>query len=237
MEGDFLVVDYKMSIEKAIKLSMSRSLEKLYDHITVTKNNKYYGIVTVKDLIEKSMEIEVGNAMHLNPLTGLPGNILIEQYIEKCITLNSAYSILYFDLDNFKAYNDIYGFESGDMVIKSLSKIIIKCLPKGSFLGHIGGDDFIAIIYSHYPEDVCKEIINEFNSFAPSCYNDDDKSRGYIIAQNRNGVEEKFPLLSVSIAGLTNKDKIFVTVHDVSRKSSKIKCKSKAISGSSYVIV
>ncbi len=88
MNTDFLSVDYRMPIDMVIKLAMARSKDTLYDHITVTKNSKYYGMVTIKDLIEKTIEIEVDNARHSNPLTGLPGNVIIEENLEKCIFSN-----------------------------------------------------------------------------------------------------------------------------------------------------
>ena len=146
MQKDYLSVDCNMPIDRVIKFAMARSKESLYDHVTVLKDSKYYGIVTIKDLIEKTIEIKVNNARHSNPLTGLPGNIVIEQNIEKAIHSNEDYCVLYFDIDNFKAYNDAYGFENGDVIIKALSKAIRSNISGGKFIGHIGGDDFIAIL-------------------------------------------------------------------------------------------
>ena len=163
MNTNFLSVDYKVPIDRVIKLAMARSKDTLYDFITVTKNSKYYGMVTIKDLIEKTIEIEVDNARHSNPLTGLPGNVIIEETLEKCISLNKEYCVLYFDIDNFKAYNDVYGFENGDKIIKILAKAISSNISRDGFIGHIGGDDFIAIIYSWDIERLCENIIKDFD--------------------------------------------------------------------------
>lgn len=152
MSKDYLSVDYKTTIDVVVKTAMNRDYDKIYDFITITKDNKYYGIVTVKDLLEKSIEIEVINAKHLNPLSELPGNLLIEKQIEKCIAEEGNYYILYFDLDNFKAYNDVYGFENGDRVLKKVANILKETTPKGNFVGHIGGDDFIVILSSFCPK-------------------------------------------------------------------------------------
>ena len=120
MSKNFLSVDYRTPIDVVAKLAMSRNEASLYDFITITKEAEYLGIVTVKRLVEKTIEIEVVNAKHLNPLTELPGNIIIEQCLEKCINSSEPYSILYFDIDNFKAYNDVYGFENGDQAVEEV---------------------------------------------------------------------------------------------------------------------
>ncbi|OOM77472.1 GGDEF domain-containing protein [Clostridium sp. BL-8] len=237
MNTNYLSVDYKMPIDKVIKLAMARSKDTLYDHVTVTKNSKYYGIVTIKDLIEKTIEIEVDNARHSNPLTGLPGNVIIEQNIEKCIFSKEEYCVLYFDIDNFKPYNDVYGFENGDMIIKFLAKAITDNISKDDFIGHIGGDDFIAIVSSWNAEKVCKRILKNFNELAIEYYDSKDLKNGYIIAQNRHGIEEKFPLVSVSIAGLTNKKREFASSYVLAKESSKLKKKCKQNGGNCYLII
>jgi diguanylate cyclase (GGDEF)-like protein len=237
MNTEFLSVDYKLPIDKVIKLAMDRPKERLYDQITVTKNSKYYGVVTIKDLIEKTIEIEVDNARHMNPLTGLPGNVIIEQNLEKYILSNEKYCVLYFDIDNFKSYNDVYGFESGDKIIKCLAQLINSNISARNFVGHIGGDDFIAIVSSWDVNEICTRIINDFDLFALECYDEQDLQNGYITALNRHGIEEKFPLVSVSIACLTNKNRNFISIYDFAKESSKIKKKCKQNNKSSYIIV
>lgn len=237
MNTNFLSVDYKMPIDMVIKLAMARAKETLYDHITITKDSKYYGMVTIKDLIEKTIEIEVDNARHSNPLTGLPGNVIIEQNLEKCIFSNGEYCVLYFDIDNFKPYNDVYGFENGDKVIKFLAKAISSNISSADFIGHIGGDDFIAVLSYWNTEKVCEKIIKDFDSLALDCYDEKDLKNGYITAQNRHGIVEKFPLVSVSIAGLTNKRRDFASIYALAKESSKLKKRCKQNSGSCYIII
>lgn len=237
MNTNFLSVDYKMPIDMVIKLAMSRAKETLYDHITITKDSKYYGMVTIKDLIEKTIEIEVDNARHSNPLTGLPGNVIIEQNLEKCIFSNGEYCVLYFDIDNFKPYNDVYGFENGDKIIKFLAKAISSNISSADFIGHIGGDDFIAVLSYWNTEKVCEKIIKDFDSLALECYDEKDLKNGYITAQNRHGIVEKFPLVSVSIAGLTNKRRDFASIYALAKESSKLKKRCKQNSGSCYIII
>lgn len=236
MQKDYLNVNCNMPIDRVIKVAMARSKESLYDHVTVLKDSKYYGIVTIKDLIEKTIEIKVNNARHSNPLTGLPGNIVIEQNIEKAIHSNENYCVLYFDIDNFKAYNDAYGFENGDVIIKALSTAISKNLRSEEFIGHIGGDDFISVLPYWDVDNICENIIKNFESLAHKCYDEKDLKNGYITSQNRHGVVERFPLVSVSIAGLTNRSKKHQSVYEVAKESSCIKKECKQKMGSCYSI-
>lgn len=235
MEKDFLVVDYRESIEMVSKKAMNRDYDKLYDLITVTRDGKYYGVVTVKDLLEKTLQIEVNHAKHINPLSELPGNLMIEHKLEECIRYPEGKSILYFDLDNFKAYNDVYGFENGDRFIKGFAGLLKKKIKKDSdFIGHIGGDDFVAVVSQEDAEGLCCCIIEEFEQLKCDYYNKNDLDKGYITTKNRHGIEEDFPLLSVSIGGVSaNRHD---TIYQMSENISLLKriCKQKP--GSNYIL-
>lgn len=234
MSENFLCVDYQTTIDSVAKKAMQRESDKIYDFIVVTKGNKYHGIVTVKDLLEKSIEIEVINARHLNPLSELPGNLLIEQQLEMCIDSKIECQILYFDINNFKAYNDVYGFENGDRLLKCLTRILRIHIAKDDFIGHIGGDDFIAILKGNNAEDMCKKIIKDFDHSIEQFYNQDHLQKGCIIAKNRYGIEECFPLLSISVVAVSNHK--YQSIFDLSEDMAKMKklCKQKV--GSSYII-
>ncbi len=234
MSKEFLCVDYQSSIDSVAKKAMHRHYDKIYDFITVTRDGKYFGIVTVKDLLEKSIEIEVINAKHLNPLSELPGNMLIEKQLEMCIDSPGCYTILYFDIDNFKPYNDVYGFENGDRLIKCLTKILKDRIPKPGFVGHIGGDDFIAVLSDCNTEELCQSIIDEFDKIILLFLNRNDLDRGYIIAQNRKGTRERFPLLSISIVG-TSSDQ-YKTIFALSENLARLKKICKQRKGSNYIL-
>lgn len=232
--SEFMLVDYQTTIDVVAKKAMQRDYDKIYDFITVVKENKYIGIVTVKELLEKSIEIEILNAKHLNPLSELPGNLLIEQQLEKCLVSERDFYILYFDLDNFKAYNDVYGFENGDRVLKGFTRILKGNLPRESFIGHIGGDDFLAIVEKEHVINTCEFVIDEFDRSILSFYNQDDINKGFIISRNRYGIEESFPLLSVSIAGAASKN--YASIFDLSEHVGKVKKDCKEIAGSNFII-
>ncbi len=234
LSTEFMQVDYQTTIDVVAKKAMQRDYDKIYDFITVVKENKYIGIVTVKELLEKSIEIEILNAKHLNPLSELPGNLLIEQQLEKCLVSDFDFYILYFDLDNFKAYNDVYGFENGDRVLKCFTRILKGNIPTDFFIGHIGGDDFLAIVDKEQVIRTCEAVIDEFDRSILSFYNQDDINKGFIISRNRYGIEESFPLLSISIAGVASKN--YASIFDLSEHVGKVKKDCKEIAGSNFII-
>ena len=230
-----LSVDYETTIDTVSKMAVARTEESLYDYIIVTRNSKYFGIVTVKDLLEKTTELEVNYARHLNPLSGLPGNVLIEQKLGGFVTETAPFTVLYIDINDFKVYNDVYGFENGDRLLQHLASVIASCLSDcacNHFTGHIGGDDFIIILESYDVAGICMKIIDTFDKGISSFYSSSDLDRGYIISKNRRGEVEKFGIVGLSIAGITNQNRSFKNIYELSEYSSRIKkrCKERGCS-------
>jgi EAL domain-containing protein (putative c-di-GMP-specific phosphodiesterase class I)/GGDEF domain-containing protein len=204
MDTDFLVVDERKSIDVVSGMAMARGGDKLYDFVVVTSDRRYIGIVTVKTLLLKTTEIEVSVARHQNPLSGLPGNILIEQELVKCLSALQKFSVAYIDLDNFKAYNDIYGFESGDCVLKLFAEKLKGLISESCFIGHIGGDDFIAIVHEHVTEKYFSGVLESFASEVLYFYNQEDVKNGYITATGRDNLPSRFSLLSATCVIVDN---------------------------------
>lgn len=225
---DFLCVDVGTTISNVTKLVLQRDQNSLYDFIVVTENNQYLGIITVKDLLEKAMVINVDVAKCSNPLTGLPGNLIIEQQMKLCIQSGDPYTFYYFDLDNFKAFNDVYGFEKGDVVIQILSDILKEFAGDDDFVGHIGGDDFVMICKGYPAPEVIQSLRQKFEEQSHRLYNEADQKNGYITAPNRHGVIENFPLVSVTIVSLSNENAPFRDYEDVSSTLSHYKKQEKA---------
>ncbi len=171
----------------------------------------------------------------MNPLTGLSGNLLIEKRLKECLSSEKPYCILYIDIDNFKAYNDVYGFENGDMMIKLLSDILKSVCVKSEFIGHIGGDDFVLIADYSDTQCICSRIINRFNEGIRLLFSKEDIENGFIVTQNRHGITEQFTLSSLSIAGIDNRQQI-TDMNDFSYKIAKLKKKCKLIPGNSCII-
>lgn len=243
MDTSPLIVDYNAPISNVSNAAMSRQDKNLYDYVIVTKNSKYYGTVTIKRLLEFTTTLERNYARELNPLTGLPGNKLIEKKLNDilCYKCNNC-CILYFDLDNFKAYNDTYGFENGDKVIKFTSHLILShvksMFPYNNFIGHIGGDDFITIIEANYnaSKDLCKKIIDDFDKKILEFFNEKDKKNKFITALDRKGNKDVFDITSISIAGIYKVSDTFISSDNISQYISSIKKSVKTLKHSNYRI-
>lgn len=240
MDKHPLIVDYNTPLELVSKSALSRKDEDIYDYILVTKDDKYFGTITIKMLLEKTTQLELNRAKHANPLTGLPGNVLIEGELNRLLAEDQNYAILYFDLDNFKPYNDVYGFENGDKILGFTACIIQQQLNElgytDAFLGHIGGDDFITIIREHNITLLCERIIKSFDAKIGHYYSEEDRSKGGIVAKNRHGQDEEFPILSLSIAVVSSWQRQFATVGELGEAASRIKKKCKLNWHSCYCI-
>jgi len=177
----------------------------------------------------------------VSPLTGLPGNVQIDAELKKRLLRKERFAVLYFDLDNFKAYNDIYGFLKGDEIIKLTARTIQKnvhteeCLD--SFVGHIGGDDFVAIVGGEADyEEICKNIILEFDHEVVTFYTREDAERGYVEVPNRKNVVEQFPLTSISIGVVDADAERFKSRLEIGEIGAQVKHLAKTVMGSTYVI-
>ncbi|WP_045514645.1 GGDEF domain-containing protein [Neobacillus niacini] len=231
-----LIVDYFQSITEVSKLAMERKEEDRYDYVIVTKEDKYIGIVSIQRLLMKLVEVQAEFASFLNPLTRLPGNHIIEDKLKEIIQ-QDKFSILYFDLDHFKAYNDTYGFKKGDELLQATADLLKKTFDKrGIFLGHIGGDDFIAVLNHYDFISICEAIINDFDRSVEQFYNSNHLSQKYVITENRQGVKEKIALVSLSIAIVTNQYQPFSNVEELVEGATVVKKSCKKIQGSCFLI-
>ncbi len=233
MKTDILCFSYETSIIEASEQAMERMNADLYDYIIITKDDKYFGIVTIRSLLMKFAQIQSTIASSKNPLTQLPGNPLIEEHLNKLLS-EEKYSVLYIDLDQFKAYNDLYGFAKGDQVILQTAEILKENTTNG-FIGHIGGDDFIIVLPDWNFESLAEMIIEQFNLLIANVYKNDHLKNGYVITKNRTGIPEKTPLVSISIAVVNNKNRAFSSVEEIVDYATKIKKECKSIKTSCYL--
>lgn len=230
------------SITPIIVVSSNRDREHVIDVLRtdveyyikkpINEEYLYYTIKNIVGLLTKNRRV--------SPLTGLPGNVQIQAEMKKRLLNKETFAILYFDLDNFKAYNDVYGFANGDEIIKFTARTITKHIHQipnsENFVGHVGGDDFVAIISQSDYDMVCQNIIAEFDKFSPNFYNEIDVERGYVEVANRRGIIEQFPLTSISIAVLEVDSKIYKTTLEIGEIAGQVKHKAKAVLGSTYVV-
>ncbi|HRL08049.1 MAG TPA: GGDEF domain-containing protein [Aliarcobacter sp.] len=173
--------------------------------IFITNSDKYLGFINLNSLLTMSYKRNIEIATNQSPLTKLPGNKQIEKFIANSfrnIQINTTH-IIYFDFNDFKPFNDIYGFRQGDRAILIFSELLQKRYPKNSFIAHIGGDDFFVGLTDFTFEDVFEltlDIQNEFKYSAKNLYSNEDKELGYIVSKDRFGTTRNFNLLSVSCA-------------------------------------
>jgi len=211
MDNTPLIVNADLPLEAVSKIAMSRNDAVLYDLIMVVENDQYVGVVSIMNLLSHITQLQVQCAHNANPLTGLPGNLVIEDRLRKLLTKDEEFAVLYIDLNNFKAYNDKYGFERGDKVLLLTAEILSRSIARESngsdFLGHIGGDDYLIITTPDRAESIGNAIIANFDGEISGMYCEKDRERGFIQVKNRKGHQEKYPIMSIAVAGVSNRNR------------------------------
>ncbi|MDN5054041.1 GGDEF domain-containing protein [Aliarcobacter butzleri] len=198
-----LSVEISWGIDKILEIYNLNSNNSL--GIFITSSDKYIGFINLNSLLTLSYKRNIEIATNQNPLTKLPGNNQIEKFIDKSFKKNQKdiTHIIYFDFNDFKPFNDIYGFRQGDRAILIFSELLQKRYPKDSFIAHIGGDDFFVGLKNKDKEDVFEltsNVQDEFRNSAKNIYSKEDKKNGFIISKDRFNEKRRFELLSVSAA-------------------------------------
>ena len=195
-----LEIDISWGIDKALEIFNMRNDSK---GIFVRKDDCYFGFINLNNLLSLSYRRNLEIAQNQNPLTKLPGNNQIDDFIQKIFKKNLNAHIIYFDFNDFKPFNDHYGFRQGDRAILMFSELLQKYISNEYFIAHIGGDDFfVGFIEKDYEEifTLIKKVQDEFKNSASSLYSEKDLENQYIVAKDRFGINRKFNLLSVSSA-------------------------------------
>jgi len=177
----------------------------------------------------------------VSPLTGLPGNFQIAHELERLVAEESNdFAVLYADLDDFKAYNDHYGFMRGDEAIRATGRLLTESLARVKteprFAGHIGGDDFVLITGAAQAETIAQDIVRNFDAFAPTLYDQEDRQRGYIEVADRRGVLHHYGFLSISVGVASSAVRPIISQWEASAVASEMKAVAKRKVGSSYEI-
>lgn len=191
-----------------------------------------------------SMAEELGKmkqrAEDANPLTRLPGNIVIRDEIERRISENKKFTVIYCDLDNFKAYNDKYGIHKGDEAIRLTGEIFQEAIKdKGTaddFLGHEGGDDFLIITKPEKAQPIADFVVEQFDRRIRDLYDKEDLEKGSIVAHARDGAVKKFPIMTISLAGVTNQYRSITSYAQVTNIAAEVKKKAKCGTESCFIL-
>jgi diguanylate cyclase (GGDEF)-like protein len=192
-------------------------------------------VARVRSTLRRNAEMRA-----VSPLTGLPGNHRIEEELAERVAKAEPFAVLYLDLDNFKAFNDCYGFLRGDEVITLLAtaarRAVMEAGEPAPFLGHIGGDDFVVVCLPEQAEPLAKRVVDVFDSSAPRLHDPTDADRGYIEITDRQGKARRFPLVSVSIGVAMSGTRMFADKREVVDVATEMKKVAKATVGSSVAI-
>ncbi|MGZ8630741.1 MAG: response regulator [Actinomycetota bacterium] len=192
-------------------------------------------LARVKGTLRRAKEMR-----NLSPLTGLPGNIRIQEEIERQVREGREFAVLYCDLDNFKAYNDQKGFVRGDRLIQSTARIIQDAAVARDgaqgFVGHVGGDDFVVVVRPEIAEDVAKGICDAFESAKVEFYESEDLERGFVRIEDRKGVMQDIPLVAISIGIASSARRPFAHYGEAVSVATEMKQFAKREAGSSYAV-
>lgn len=190
-------------------------------------------IARVKTTLRRTRE-----ARAASPLTGLPGNLQLENEIQRRVTAGEQIAVLYADLDNFKAFNDRYGWIEGDRAIMFTAAVLREIAGErpDTYLGHVGGDDFIVLCRPEDAQELCEAIIHRFDKDVNALYEPEDAARGSITITDRQGHTVEYPLLTLSIGGATNEHREVGDHRELVEIATEMKAYSKRHTGSSFAI-
>ncbi len=192
-------------------------------------------IARVKAILERKAQ-----SISANPLTFLSGNVVIKSETEKRINADIPFAMIYIDLNNFKSFNDRYGFQRGDEVIKNTAGVLIRavreCGQKGDFIGHIGGDDFIVLTTPEHYTAICERVIKLFDESIPGYYDPEDKKQGYIVSVDRNNMVQKFPIMTISLAVISTAQTRIEHYGRLSEIAAELKKAAKKADHSAFVV-
>jgi diguanylate cyclase (GGDEF)-like protein len=255
---DIAVLDFKMPKLNGFEVTAALREDPLLENLPVvilsasgTRDSKVEGLTLgADDFISKPVDVREllarirmilkrsRQGLDANPLTRLPGNLSIESRIDGALKAEKPLAVLYIDLNQFKAYNDVYGYEEGDRVIKALARVLVEPVRGGQadFVGHIGGDDFIVLTTPERMESVAQSICDRFDAIVPSFYSEEDKARGFIRTKDRQGAVRDFPFISVSIGICHNQERKLQGFAQVAHLGAELKKAAKSKGGSAYVV-
>ncbi len=234
MNRNIMQVEKKLPLEEA-SYRLTTSLDIHTDEFIILDGSRLAGKGQMIDLLREITKLQVSRARHANPLTLLPGNVPIQQKLQKLFRENIAFAVCYFDLDNFKPFNDFFGFSRGDKVLRFVSELLVANIDdKVDFIGHIGGDDFVAIFRNTNWQDTVQRILEQFDDSISGLYN------GHIgcaiTATDREGRERQYGRMTLSVGAVVVSPSQWRCHIDLSEEASFAKHHAKALPGSALYI-
>jgi diguanylate cyclase (GGDEF)-like protein len=232
-----LIVDADASIQEITMMLTEGTVHGLYDGFVLVEDGRYIGIGTSQDLIREINAQQMVAARYANPLTFLPGNVPIAEHIARLLSQGRGFVSCYADLDNFKPYNDVYGYHRGDEVIQLAARVLSDvCDPQLDFVGHIGGDDFVMVMQSPDWEPRCERALVQFGERVRALFSAEDCESGNFVAEDRRGNKQAFDLTCLSIGAVPVERGTFNTHSEVATAATDAKKMAKRVPGNSLFV-
>jgi len=237
MDRQPLVVDIDTSIQDLSYLVTDGQKRALTDGFIVVENGRYLGVGGARELMREITEMQIAAARYANPLTLLPGNVPIAEHVARLLSQGCAFASCYCDLDGFKPFNDVFGYQRGDEAIQLTARLLAAAAhPELDFVGHVGGDDFVLILQSVDWEARCREILARFERGAAVLFEAEDLARGGYLAEDRLGQSKMFPLLTLSIGAVYVQPGGFSSHSEVAAAATHAKQLAKRQAGNSLFV-
>lgn len=232
-----LLVDKQMPIEELSHFMAEAESRHFADGFIITEQGRYIGVASGQDLLRELTQMQLEAARYANPLTLLPGNVPINEHIERLLQASTPFTAVYCDLDHFKPFNDIYGYRKGDEMIQLTGRLLCwACDPRLDFIGHIGGDDFIMLMQSKDWKKRCESALDSFAQASSLLFREEHIAAGGYHSEERNGAPAFHRLTSISMGALNVLPGQFVSHHEVSAAMSSAKKMAKKQAGNSLFV-
>ena len=237
MDSRPLITDKDTSLQELSQIIVAADRHHLSNGFIITDQGRYLGMGTGQDLMREITQMQINAARYANPLTLLPGNVPINEHIDRLLQNGVKFAACYADLDHFKPFNDVYGYRRGDDVIQLTARIIGNhCDPNRDFIGHIGGDDFIILFQSEDWEARCNAVIEEFAGAVPHFFAKEDRERGGYLSEDRRGRKVFHSLISLSLGVVRVDPGQYASHLQIATAASDAKKQAKKIPGNSLFI-
>ena len=218
------VIELDGDVSELMGILTSEDQRYLTEGFVVAEHGVYVGLGTGEQLVRAVTETRIEAARHANPLTFLPGNMPISLHIERLLASDTGFVAGYADLNDFKPFNDHYGYWRGDEVIRTVARLLVAhCNVRQDFVGHVGGDDFIVLFQGNDWEAKCRRVIDEFARQAVDLYDEEDRQAGGIHAEDRHGAMHFFPCTTLCIGVVQIAPGTCRTVEDVATEAARAK--------------
>ncbi|WP_199053300.1 GGDEF domain-containing protein [Aquitalea sp. ASV15] len=237
MDKQPLIVSADINVHELSALVVASEQRYLVDGFIITENGRYLGMGTGFALMRKMTELQISAARYANPLTGLPGNVPLSEAIDRLLEARLPFVVAYADLDNFKPFNDLYGYAAGDEMIQLVGRLLVECAdPDRDFVGHVGGDDFALLFQSADWQEKLQGMLQAFDHSVRSFFDPAHLGAGGFEMTGRNGEQMSFPLTSLSVGVVRVSPGQYPTHYEVGSATAEAKKQAKKQPGSSLFV-